>query len=290
MRILVLGATGMLGFQIFKSCLDRSIIVNAVVRNKEILVKRLGEKCENKIHVIEDIKNVDAIEQIIQSFNPEYLINCVGIIKQSSLADDPYESIAINSFLPHQLARLGQSHNFKLIHISTDCVFDGKVGNYKETDLSTAYDLYGKTKFLGEVAYGVGITIRTSIIGHAIAGQKVGLIDWFLSQKTRAKGYTKAVFSGLTTLELTRVILDIVIAKRIRSGLYQIASTPISKYDLLRNVASTYQKDISIEPSEDVIINRSLDGSKFFNLTSYCTPSWSIMLNEMQDDYVRTFN
>lgn len=280
----------MLGYQIFRSCLDRDITVNAIVRNKKILVERLGNECENKIHVIDDVKNVDAIEKIIQSFKPEYLVNCVGIIKQSNLADDPYESIAINSFLPHQLERLGESYNFRLIHISTDCVFDGKAGNYKETDLSNAYDLYGKTKFLGEVAYGAGITLRTSIIGHAIAGQKVGLIDWFLSQNGRAKGYTKAIFSGLTTLELTKVILDIIIAKNIESGLYQIASAPITKFDLLSKVALIYQKDIRIEPSENVIIDRSLNGSKFFKLTSYSAPSWSDMLEEMHKDYVENFN
>ena len=290
MRILILGATGMLGYQIFKSCLDRNITVNAVVRNKNILVERLGDECENKTHVIDDVKNVDAIEKIIQSFKPEYLINCVGIIKQSSLADDPYESVAINSFLPHQLGKLGQYHNFRLIHISTDCVFDGKAGNYKETDLSNAYDLYGKTKFLGEVAYGAGITLRTSIIGHAITGQKGGLVDWFLSQSGRTKGYTKAVFSGLTTLELTKVILDIIIEKRVGPGLYQISSEPITKFNLLCAVASVYQKDIFIEPSEDVILDRSLDGSKFFKLTSYTAPSWPEMLGEMYADYIKNVN
>lgn len=143
---------------------------------------------------------------------------------------------------------------------------------------------------MGEVAYGAGITLRTSIIGHAIAGQKVGLIDWFLSQNGRAKGYTKAIFSGLTTLELTKVILDIIIAKNIESGLYQIASAPITKFDLLSKVALIYQKDIRIEPSENVIIDRSLNGSKFFKLTSYSAPSWSDMLEEMHKDYVENFN
>lgn len=290
MRILVLGATGMLGYQIFKSCLDRNIAVNAIARNTDLLNRLLGERAVDKLHTIDDVKNIAAIEGIIAVFKPDYLINCVGIIKQSELADDHYESIAINSLLPHQLGRLGISYHFRLIHISTDCVFDGKTGRYKETDLSNACDLYGKTKFLGEIGYGAGITLRTSIIGHAIAGQKVSLIDWFLSQSVKTKGFTRAIFSGLTTLELTKVILDIIIGKKVPSGLYQIASKPIAKFELLSLIAGIYGKEISIEPSEDIVIDRSLDGSNFFKLTSYTAPSWPKMLAEMHSDYLKNFN
>jgi dTDP-4-dehydrorhamnose reductase len=290
MRVLVLGATGMLGYQVFKNCLNRDILVNAIVRTKEKLIQRLGNGIEDKLHIIDDVKNTSAIERIVRKFKPDYLINCIGIIKQSDLAYDYYESIAINSLLPHQLLRLGSQFNFRLVHISTDCVFNGKRGNYTETDFSDASDLYGKTKFLGEVAYGSGITLRTSIIGHEITEQKVSLIDWFLSQRVKTKGYVKAVFSGLTTLELANVIIDVVIAKKVEPGLYQIASAPISKFDLLRLTAEIYKKDILIESSEDVIIDRSLNGTKFSDLTSYKAPSWSEMLNEMHADYIKNFN
>jgi dTDP-4-dehydrorhamnose reductase len=289
MRILVLGATGMLGYQIFNNCINRNITVNAVVRTKKKLVERLGKEIENKLHVIDDVKNTIAIESIIREFKPDYLVNCIGIIKQSDLAYNYYESISINSLLPHQLLRLGSLYDFRLIHISTDCVFNGKRGNYKEEDFSDAEDLYGKTKFLGEVAYGSGITLRTSIIGHAITEQKVSLIDWFLSQKTKTKGYTKAMFSGLTTLELSNVILDIIIAKKIEPGLYQIASSPISKFDLLKLTAKIYKKNILIEESDEVVIDRSLNGSKFSNLTIYKVPSWNEMLSEMHADYIKNF-
>jgi dTDP-4-dehydrorhamnose reductase len=289
MRVLVLGATGMLGYQLFKNCLIRDISVNAIVRRKKDLVQRLGNGIENKLHIIDDVKNTAAIERIVSEFKPDYLINCVGIIKQSNLAYDYYESIAINSLLPHQLLHLGSLYNFRLIHISTDCVFNGNNGNYKETDFSDAFDLYGKSKFLGEVAYGSGITLRTSIIGHAITEQKVSLIDWFLSQTFKTKGYVKAIFSGLTTLELSKVILDIIIAKKVEPGLYQIASETISKFDLLRLTAEIYKKEILIEASEDVIIDRSLNGTKFSDLTSYLAPSWSEMLEEMHADYINNY-
>ena len=289
MRILVLGATGMLGYQIFNNCLNRDISVNAIVRTKKDLVQRLGNGIEDKLHIIDDVKNTSAIESIVREFKPDYLVNCIGIIKQSDLAYDHYESIAINSLLPHQLLRLGTLYNFRLIHISTDCVFNGELGNYKETDFSDAYDLYGKTKFLGEVAYGSAITLRTSIIGHAITEQKVSLIDWFLSQTVKTKGYVKAIFSGLTTFELAKVILDIIIAKKVEPGLYQIASAPIAKFDLLKLTAEIYKKDILIEASDDVIIDRSLNGTKFSELTSYNAPSWSEMITEMHADYINNF-
>jgi dTDP-4-dehydrorhamnose reductase len=219
-------------------------------------------------------------------FQADYVINCIGIVKQSNLAQNFHESIAINSLLPHQLEDLGRIYHFRLIHISTDCVFDGKSSNYKESDLSNANDLYGKTKYLGEVKYGTGITLRTSIIGHEITNKNIGLVDWFLSQSVSVKGYTKSIFSGLTTTELTKIILDIVIKKEIESGLYQVASAPISKYDLLNLISIVYNKKINIIPSEELIINRSLDGSRFSNIYSYQVPSWPEMLIEMHKNFL----
>ncbi len=287
MRILVLGATGMLGFQLFKTCLERNITVLAVVRNKQILVDYFGGKINNMIETIDDAKNINALEDVISKFKPDFVVNCIGIIKQSPLAENHYESISINSLLPHQLQFLGIKYGFRLIHISTDCVFDGRKGMYTENDPSDAYDLYGKTKFLGEVVYGCGITLRTSIIGHELTNHKNGLVDWLLSQKNQIFGYTKAIFSGVTTPELTRIIIDIIIQENIPSGLYQIAGNPISKFDLLNLIADIYDKQITISPSEEVVIDRSLDASKFNNLTSYKPPSWSSMLVQMHKNFMK---
>jgi dTDP-4-dehydrorhamnose reductase len=289
MRILILGATGMLGYQIFKTCIDRNITALAVVRNKQLLLDNLAPEFSDRIGVIDDVKNIAAIAEIIASFKPDYLVNCVGIIKQSPLAENHYESIAVNSFLPHQLARLSVDAGFRLIHISTDCVFDGRKGMYKETDPSDAYDLYGKTKYLGEVNYGQAITLRTSIIGHELAVSKHGLVDWFLSQEKKVNGFSKAIFSGVTTLELTRIILDVLSRPEMEPGLYQVASKPISKLDLLKIIAEVYKKEIEIVPTDNFVIDRSLDGSRFQNVTGYQIADWPTMVTGMHDGFNKHF-
>lgn len=285
MRILVLGATGMLGYEVFRICLKRKIDAYAVVRNKNKVTERLGSNVAKLIHTIDDVKDINAIEKIVNEVKPDYLINCIGIVKQSALSEDYYESVAINSFLPHQLNKLCEKYSCLLIHISTDCVFEGKKGNYSESDLPDAGDLYGKSKHLGEVNYGNGITLRTSIIGHEITSDTHGLLDWFLAQQGKVKGFTKAIFSGFTTLELTNIILDTIIARGLPAGLYQVAADPISKYDLLGIIAGVYQKDIIIEPFESLVIDRSLDASRFNGLTGYKVPGWKEMITEMQSDF-----
>ncbi len=289
MRVLILGATGMLGYQLFKTCIDREIEVHGVVRNSKLLYARLGDDIDDKISLINDVKDISSIEAVIKSFCPDHVINCIGIIKQSSLAENYYESVSVNSLLPHQLEQLGCIYNYRLIHISTDCVFDGRKGMYKEADLSDAYDLYGKSKYLGEVNYGCGITIRTSIIGHEIAEVKHGLIDWFLTQTGVVKGYTEAIFSGLTTLELSKVLLDVVIPSNIKSGLFNVAATPISKLRLLQIIAEVYGKSIKIIESDEVVIDRSLDGSMFTEFTGYTAPAWPRMIQEMYQNYLENF-
>jgi dTDP-4-dehydrorhamnose reductase len=285
MRILVLGGTGMLGFQILNSCLNRGMDVHAIVRNKEAIIKRIGKSVEENLHVIDDIKLTDKLDSLLGGINPDYVINCVGIVKQSHLSQEYVEAITINSLLPHQLQLIGQKYGFRLIHISTDCVFDGKNGGYKESDLPNASDLYGRSKLLGEVGYGCGITIRTSIIGHEISDSTHGLLEWLLAQTDTVKGYRKAIFSGLTTLELTKIILDLIIPSNLASGLYQISSEPISKYDLLSMMAEIYDKHIEIVPSDDLVIDRSLDGSRFKEITKYVAPAWWNQIIDMKNNF-----
>ena len=289
MRIIVLGATGMLGHEIFKICLRRNIDVHGVVRNKTTLIERTKREIEERLHVVNDIRDIDSVEKIIAKIQPDHIINCIGIVKQSALAEDHAVSIAVNSLLPHQLEKLAERYYCRLIHISTDCVFDGVKGGYTEKDLPDAHDLYGRSKQLGEVGYGRGITLRTSIIGHEITSDTHGLLEWFLSQTGKIKGFTKAIFSGLTTFELTKVILDIVIPQSLNAGIYQVASAPISKYDLLKNISEVYGKAIEILPSGELVIDRSLDGHRFADLTGYQVPSWNVMINEMHADINESF-
>jgi dTDP-4-dehydrorhamnose reductase len=207
------------------------------------------------------------------------------LIKQLPIAEDPLPAITINSLLPHRIALACKADGIRMIHISTDCVFDGTKRNYTEKDPPDAKDLYGRSKFLGEVAYPHCVTLRTSIIGHELKG-KIGLIDWFLAQQGRVRGFKKAIYSGFPTVELARIICDYVIPNPQLNGVYHVSSVPVSKYELLTLVADRYGKKIIIEPFEDFVLDRSLDSSLFQKTTGYKPPSWNELVEAMYRHYV----
>jgi dTDP-4-dehydrorhamnose reductase len=210
------------------------------------------------------------------------VINCIGLVKQLAEANDPIVALPINAMLPHRLVRLCALANARLIHVSTDCVFNGSRGNYQEADISDAQDLYGKSKYLGEVAAPNAITLRTSIIGHELASAH-GLVDWFLSQQGPIKGYSRAIFSGLPTVELARVVSEVVIPTPALSGVYHVASPAISKFELLRLVSEVYGKSIVIDADESVVIDRSLNPERFRLATGYVAPAWPELVKSMHD-------
>jgi dTDP-4-dehydrorhamnose reductase len=234
------------------------------------------------------ISNVDVLDQdvllsVLANTRPDIVINCVGLIKQLADAKDPLSALPINAMLPHRLAKLCGLAGARLIHVSTDCVFSGRQGMYTETDLSDAEDLYGKSKFIGELhEVQHAITLRTSIIGHEL-GTNFSLIDWFLSQSGPVKGYAKAIFSGLPTVELARVMKDYVIPNPGLHGLYHVSVEPIDKLSLLRLVAEIYGHKIQITPDEQVCIDRSLDSSRFRQATCYLPPAWPELVKMMRD-------
>lgn len=286
MRVLILGASGMLGFQLLK-CASKinNVTVFGVVRNKRGLLENREFISANNIFEIDDINNYSCLNDIVRNVSPDVIINAIGIVKQSGISQNSIVSIEINSLLPHKLAQISQNIGAKFVHISTDCVFDGHKGNYKLTDLSNALDLYGRTKFLGEVSYGNAITLRTSIIGHEISGHNQGLLDWFLNAKTSVFGYKSAIFSGFTTLELSRLIFEIILSKKNISGLFQVASYPISKFDLLEIIKEKYQLDIEIVSSNSMQIDRSLDGTYFNKIFNYSPPKWPKMIEDLYYDW-----
>ncbi|HNW36448.1 MAG TPA: SDR family oxidoreductase, partial [Candidatus Ozemobacteraceae bacterium] len=213
--------------------------------------------------------------------------NCVGLIKQLPTASDPLSAITINSQLPHRISMVCRTAGARLIHISTDCVFDGSQGNYTEQDHSSATDLYGRTKFLGEVHYSPHcLTLRTSIIGHEFKN-KLSLVEWFLEQKGSAKGFTKAVFSGLTTLEMAHVLETYVIPNPSLTGLYHLSVDPISKHDLISLIAKVYKKDIEILQDSKMVIDRSLNSDRFRQATGYKPPTWPELIKAMHDDFLQ---
>ena len=227
-----------------------------------------------------DVGDGDALVKVFARVRPNVVINCIGLVKQLADADDPLQAIPINSLLPHRLAGLCSLVGARLVHISTDCVFSGEKGGYTEDDLSDAKDLYGKSKFLGEVYYPHSITLRTSIIGYELQSAH-GLVGWFLSQQDSCKGYRKAVFSGLPTVMLAQLIRDVVIPRPDLSGLYHVAAEPISKYDLLKLLATEYGKSIEIVPDDQVDIDRSLNADRFKAATGYVAPQWPELVRRM---------
>jgi dTDP-4-dehydrorhamnose reductase len=229
-----------------------------------------------------DVENIDSLARLFGELRPQLVVNCIGLVKQLSNADDPLQALPINALLPHRLARLCALIDARLVHVSTDCVFDGRQGNYRETDSSNADDLYGRSKYLGEVAYQHTITLRTSIIGHELDGSH-GLVNWFLAQEGRVKGYRRAIFSGLPTVELARVVRDVVLPRTDLFGLYHVSAAPIAKYELLKLVTEAYRKVIDIEPDDNVVIDRSLDASRFHAATGYIAPAWPDLVAHMRD-------
>lgn len=229
-----------------------------------------------------DVENPDQLAALLERVRPQLVVNCVGLVKQLAQADDPLAALPVNALLPHRLARLSALCGARLVHISTDCVFSGSRGSYVESDQPDAVDLYGRSKLLGEVDAAHAVTLRTSIIGHELASAH-GLVEWFLSQQGRVRGYRKAIFSGLPTVELARVIRDHVIPRPALRGLYHVSAAPIAKFDLLHLVAARYGKTIDIEPDDRVAIDRSLDSSRFRTETGYAPPAWPELVQVMHD-------
>lgn len=282
-KLLILGATGMLGstllrwfeqdseFEVFGS--SRGASLNAELQKKSPNIKFYSDI---------DVDSLDSLTRLFASVKPDIIVNCIGIVKQLAIADDPLVAVPINSLLPHRLARLAQVSNARLVHMSTDCVFSGIKGNYSEDDNPDASDLYGRSKLMGEVDYPNAITLRTSIIGHELSGAR-SLISWFLSQNGAVKGYKNAVFSGLPTVEIARIIRNFVIPNQHLRGLYHLSADPISKFDLLSLVAKIYDKRIDIIPDENYIIDRSLNSDRFRRSTGFMPYSWDVMVNKMRD-------
>ena len=273
----------MLGHKLMQVLSQRNNVTGTVRGNSTDLA---NHPVFSGMNIIGNIRadDISGIEHEIEKLNPDVIINSIGIVKQLPAANDPLSAIAINALFPHQLAKICRQKNIRLIHMSTDCVFSGSRGNYTEEDPSDADDLYGKTKSLGEVNYPGCLTIRTSIIGREL-NTSHGLIEWFLSQEGKTVfGYKKAFFSGLTTLTLSGIIGEIIADFPKIHGIRQIASEPVSKYDLLNLVKKTYNLSIKIEPDKNIKNDRSLNADKFKKETNIKIPSWEYMIDQMHRD------
>ena len=281
MKILVLGVSGMLGNAMFRVLSEtRELEVWGTVRASGAR-KSFDDAQASRLLSGVDVENVDALSDVLNRIRPDVVVNCIGLVKQFAEAGDPLLALPINAMLPHRLARFCSLLGARLIHVSTDCVFNGKRGAYRESDISDAEDLYGKSKYIGEVDYPCAVTLRTSIIGHELSSRH-GLIEWFLAQEGRVNGYTRVRFSGLPTVELSRIVRDFVLPKDSLRGVYHVASAPIAKYDLLKLVARIYDKQIEIAPDDSVVIDRTLVADRFREATGYSAPNWEELVLMMK--------
>ena len=280
MKVLVIGASGMIGSAVLRVLSEKSDWeVFGTVRDgsvKQFFSAAIGERLLAGI----DVEHQDLLVKVLDQTRPDVVVNCAGLTKHKLEADDTLTCIPINTLMPHRLAGLCKLVGARLIHVSTDCVFSGEKGGYVENDVADAQDVYGKSKALGEVLYPHAITLRTSTIGHELQS-KYGLLDWFLSQEGRCKGYTRVIFSGLPTVIFAQVIRDVVIPHEQLSGLYHVGSEPICKFDLLELIAELYSKTIDIVPDDQLVIDRSLNSDRFQKATGYVAPDWRSLLKSM---------
>jgi dTDP-4-dehydrorhamnose reductase len=283
-RLLVLGGSGMLGHKLCQSASTHQWETVATVRAAEQAPVDLGLPGGVPVLSGVDAANLDSVKTAIARARPDIVVNCIGIVKQSPLAQDPIASITVNALFPHQLARICRESGARLIHVSTDCVFSGRGGHYVEGDASDAEDLYGRSKFLGEVAESYAITLRTSMIGRELHGAN-GLVEWFLSQRGKGvKGFRRSIFSGFTTTALSKIILDVVIPHPELTGVWHVAADPISKHELLSMINDVYDLGVCIEADDAVVCDRSLDGTRFVARTGFVAPPWRAMIEEMAQD------
>jgi dTDP-4-dehydrorhamnose reductase len=280
MKVLVLGMTGMLGNAMFRVLSERSDLSVVGSARSGAAGASFDDCLRQNIITGVDVENQDSLARVFGEVRPNVVINCIGLVKQLADADDPLQAIPINALLPHRLAALCRIGGARLIHISTDCVFSGNKGSYLESDFADASDLYGRSKYLGEVDFPHAVTLRTSIIGHELHGSR-SLVNWFLAQQGSVKGFTRAVFSGQPTVVLANIVCNHIIPRPELRGLYHVAAAPITKHDLLRLVAEIYQKDIEIVPDDKLVIDRSLDAGRFAKATGYQPPPWREMIELM---------
>ncbi len=273
MKIVVLGSSGMLGNSIYKNLSESAHRVFGLQRSPS-----------SKKNILSglDVSNLDKLELAIKDLSPDLVINCIGVIKQVDGVEDVVNTVSINSQLPHQLAEICEKAKSKLIHFSTDCIFDGTIGNYTDDSPVSAKDTYGLSKYLGEVKDKQHVlTVRTSIIGHGINPNN-SLVDWFLKQQNKIVGFSEAYFSGLPCCEISDILENHIIGSEL-FGLYNLSADRISKFDLLTLVKEEYELDIEIVPSDNFRIDRSLDSKKFRETTGFLVKPWKQLIKEMKN-------
>ena len=281
MKILIFGATGMLGHILVKYLqTQENIKVEFTVRDKTKLnecKKIFGKEAKYIVNACNPKSALNAIHK----FKPDFCINCIGILKQKDESKHHLKYIQINKLFPHHLSQYCSENKSRLIHISTDGVYSGLKGNYTEEDIPDPIDFYSKSKLLGELCNKNAITIRTSIIGPEIGTSK-GLLEWFKNCDAKIHGYSNVWFSGFPTIELSRIIFEFIIKNNLKNDVYNISSDPINKFNLLRLINDIYNLKKEIIEDKSVQVNRILDCSKFISETNFFKEEWISMIKKMK--------
>ncbi len=282
-RILVLGGSGMLGHKLAQTLAPRAETW-ATVRGAAPAPAAAAVLDPARTITGVAAGDTDAVARAVERTGADVVINAIGIVKQSAAARDAVPAIAVNALFPHEVAAVCADAGARLIHVSTDCVFSGSRGGYTEDDVPDAADLYGRSKLLGEVTGPGALTLRTSIIGRELSGF-FGLLEWFLSRRGAAVcGYSRAVFSGLTTAALADLIGDIALAHPQLDGMWHASAAPIDKLTLLRLVRETLEVPVEIEPDDALVIDRSLDSTRLRREIGWQPPSWPDMVAALAAD------
>lgn len=286
MRVLVLGASGMIGHTVLRvlaATPDWS--VHGTLRCAAARAA-LPPDLPVRWHMGVDLRDEGQLIALFVEARPEVVINCAGLTKHQPDGREPLPALLMNAVLPQRLARLCRLAGARLVQISTDCVFSGRRGAYREDDPPDAEDIYGRTKALGEISGPGLLTLRTSTIGHEWQTRH-GLLEWFLAQ-TECRGYTRARFSGLPTVTLAEVLRDQVLPNPALQGLYHVAGEPIDKDALLRLIAARYGLAVRITPDDSVAVDRTLDGTRFRAATGFTAPPWPELIAAMHADHLTT--
>jgi dTDP-4-dehydrorhamnose reductase len=281
MRILILGVSGLIGHKLLQELSADFDVFGTLHKTKDKYQNLPLFSGDNIIENI-DIIDYDLFQGVLRAINPDVILNCIGITKRKIDVNSPFEPISINALFPHRLAGWAKENQKRIIHFSTDCVFDGKVGNYTEESLTTAEDIYGRTKALGEINYNHTLTIRSSFIGQELF-DKTELLDWFLAQDGKnINGFKNTFYSGVSTTFMAHVVKNIILNFPELSGIYQLApEKPISKFELLTIAKEVFNVNVEIIPDEVHIHRPTLDASKLRNKINLIVPSWNEMMSEL---------
>jgi len=247
-KVMILGTTGMAGH----------VAGASLAKRPELQVIKVARTASDKETIVLDAKDTIKLEQIISATAPDIIINCMGVLIKGS-EKEPRKAIEINSLLPHVLVDICDRHGGRLVHLSTDCVFSGKNGPYKATDVRDGDSVYDRSKALGEVVNERDLTIRTSIVGPELKPDGTGLFHWFMNQRGSVKGYSNAFWSGVMTTQLADLFEDVCLGRERAKGLVQY-SVPggISKYDLLCLFRSEFGLGVEIERFENERVDKRL--------------------------------